>query len=463
MTHDSIQRGEYTLIVDGYAPITITVGENMQTEFVIEYEAVDEAHSTATNYDLSEINDGNFKVVHWDSARYLYLNDSTVKANEDVLVKATFRLDQDETWQVGAGFVFANDLDGDGAYEYAADTAASEVVYAHLVEGNGNWRLQFNHSEWKEQTLTQDQITALQNGTLEIGFARYAGSFYMLIGESFVAAPAFTAKNSAGQTLQTGSLQIGFVSDRVHMSCFGYSFTTGKEASDLLQPVLMPGGVYAVTNQDNAISTNKPAATITWNDTVKSIEYSAGGGSSGEMIWLDYDHSETFTYSAKITSDSVTISENNKLVLFGLRYGINDSGNWQSGKMYLFYITFYNNALKFFAMNYYVTGGELWYTKNVFGDNAQWDLNHDIGITDSGSSSYSVDMKIQVTYQNGKLDLCAGSAEGELKSIWSGTALGGVNFADHAAMRVGVGQNCSNGATSIAYKYSDIQYTTTVS
>ena len=420
IAQEGVTNGEYTVSVDGYRTLTITVGGALEPAYTLEYDAVDAARTTG-EYNLSDINDGKLT-----TSDILLLNE-TVAAGEDFLITGVFK-NPNLSGDVRYGFIAVHDANGDGVYNTATEAgnmAAAEIVMPNVLYQNNAWSLQFCET-WVGNAFDDTMKTKFDGDGLTVGFARIGGRYYMYAdnGGEYLARWVSNSVYTSG--LEDGALQLGFRTWQAGTGCEQYEILRG----DAVSRALYPAGVYDVTDSARE-PRNTMEAVVTWTEEEKSVVYNSGG--LWEYVWLDLAPSGTFTFTADVAVASYVPDGNRRTAPFALMLGPN--------KEDLVVLDLNNLNLQLL---------KLW----DFGDFGQAEMPSSV-YTDNGDGTYTINMALKAEFADGTLTISVGPSQDELTELMSKSSFGSVTLHDH--MRIGVGQN--NG---YAFSVTDITYTTAV-
>lgn len=430
ISQEGVTNGEYTVSVDGYRTLTITVGGALESSYTLEYDAVDATRSAAV-YDIADINDGTILLDTDNNRDVVYLNE-TVAAGEDFMITAVFKNPGLSAAEIRYGFIAAYDANGDGSYSSSGneDTATAEMVTANVLYQYGAWSLQFCDT-WQgiafDSTMgmkfSGDEFTPAEG--LTVGFARIAGRYYMYADNGGERLVRWVSNSVYTSGLEDGALQLGFRTWQAGTGCEQYEILRG----DAVSRALYPAGVYDVTDAWRTPK-NWVDADVTWTEEEKSVVFN---GATGEYVWLDLAPSDTFTFTANVTVTGYP-SGDVRVTPFALLLGPE------------------NNEIVAFDINQ--LNVQLY---------KRWDFNDFIGVAmpaelytaDGSGGTYTINMALKAEFSDGTLTISIGTSQDTLQVIAEKSSFSGVTLHDN--MRIGVGQN-----NVCAFSVTDITYTTTV-
>ena len=436
--------GEYTVSIDGYLPVTVTVGDELQSSYTFEYDSVDGITQSGI-YNVSDVNNGTLKT---SAPGIIYLNE-TVAAGEDFMITGLFSA-PDFTGLFSApdfavdeiryGFVAFHDSNGDGtlATNGAGTTSTAELVMQNIIYQNGKYTYQFCDT-WKGSDITGSALELYNGDGLIAGLARVSGRYYIVAydGSSYSRVVTNSVYTSG---LEDGELQLAYrtwaikikkkdandtsIQDVSSLVCEQYEILRGSEVSQALF------GTTAVRDVIDTNSNVKAAldAQVVWTDGEKSVTYTAA---SKEIVLFSLPASNEFTYTATVVVESWAGADK-RLTPFAMR-----SVNGEN--LFAIDINKYNFQARH-AWNW--------------GDMGNGSIPEE-AISDNGDGTKDINVAIKVTLKDGVLTLYAGASQDSLTQIFSRSTLN--NVALTGDMYIGAGQD-----NVCAYSITDITYTTTV-
>ncbi len=310
ITLDDIIYGTYTLTVEGYRPLVIEIGNDMQASYTLEYDAIGENAA----YDTSKINDGDLSIIAGSWAGDIYLTDK-IPANTDFLISASVKKIAGNT-NLRYGFNARADLNNDGEYWNSAD-ASTEMIMANVVQQGDGDLLQFCNY-WIGAFISGNAQTAFtgENG-LRIAFGRIDGVFYMFMHDGNGMAQAITLNSN--NDLSTAELELGFQ---------GWDNSQGVVFNDMTLEIgeitsinLFTGdveGIHHITDQDNYAKITVSADLSKFNEDGNwEISWN---NAAREAIWFGTPSANNFVYDVTVKTE---VNSNFRTSPFLFRYGDN--------------------------------------------------------------------------------------------------------------------------------------------
>ena len=310
VTIDDVIDGDYSLAVEGYKPITISVGGTLKSSYTLEYDAIGENAA----YDTSKINDGDLSIIANGWPGDIYLTDK-IPANTDFLISANVK-SLDVVTDLRYGFNARADLNNDGVYANSGD-ASTEMIMANVVQQGDGDLLQFCNY-WIGAYISGNAQTAFtgENG-LRIAFGRIDGVFYMFMHDGSSMAQAITL--NPGNGLSTAQLELGFQGWDNSLGVVFNDMTL--EIGEITSISVFAGnveGIHHISDQDNNSKVTLSADVSKYNaDGNWEISWN---NATREAIWLGTPSANNFVYDVTVKT---AVNSNFRTSPFLFRYGEN--------------------------------------------------------------------------------------------------------------------------------------------
>ena len=299
---ESVEKGAYTVWVDGYRSASLTVTGAVDDTVTLEYDLID---STA-NIDTTDANNGNVTLNINSNDAVLFKQ--TVGASEDFYVSAVFKnVDKDAT-SLRFGFYIWSDVDGDG--QENSDWDGTERIYAPICyqwhAGERQYVMQWIPT-WSGYFMSEADADAMAGETgVRLGLARVGGTFFMLRevdGKMKIVSqfPGDT-KNYAERAIRVGIITMG---------AEGATETTAKFSE--LQFETAANGAFTVAAYADALHTYTNLMCVTDPATTfktavgkvvqgqVDVDLSKFAEENGQLVWTNDTAGETVYFKNAMT------------------------------------------------------------------------------------------------------------------------------------------------------------------